>query len=71
MSRSHIDHKEICLFAEARVNLPRDKANEYRAQAARLREKLEGYLSEHPDLPLTSGNSAQQVDGCPRGTRQH
>jgi tRNA nucleotidyltransferase (CCA-adding enzyme) len=52
MSRTHIDHKEICSFAEARVNLPREKANEYRAQAARLREKLEGYLSDHPDFSL-------------------
>jgi hypothetical protein len=52
MSRVHVDHREICAFAEARVNLPRDKANEYRAQAARLREKLEGYLSEHPDFSL-------------------
>jgi tRNA nucleotidyltransferase (CCA-adding enzyme) len=52
MSRLHIDHKDICSFAEERVNLPRDKANEYRAQVARLRDKLEGYLSEHPDFSL-------------------
>jgi predicted nucleotidyltransferase len=39
-------------FAQERVNLPADKANEYRAQARRLREKLEGYLSEHPDFSL-------------------
>lgn len=29
-----------------------DKANEYRAQARRLREKLNGYLDEHPDFTL-------------------
>lgn len=52
MSRTHIDHREICAFAEARINLPREKANEYRAQAARLREKLEGYVSDHPDFSL-------------------
>ena len=34
------------------MNLPRDKASEYRAQARRLREKLDGYLSEHPDFTL-------------------
>ena len=34
------------------MNLPRDKANEYRAQARRLREKLDGYLDEHPDFTL-------------------
>ena len=39
-------------FAQDRVNLPRDKASEYRAQARRLREKLDGYLSENPDFTL-------------------
>ena len=34
------------------MNLPRDKASEYRAQARRLREKLDGYLSENPDFTL-------------------
>jgi len=34
------------------VNLPKDKADEYRAQARRLRERLEGYLNEHPDFTL-------------------
>ncbi len=52
MSRQHVDHSDIVRFAEDRVNLPQDKANEYRAQARRLREKLEGYLSEHPDFSL-------------------
>lgn len=52
MSRQHIDHSDIVRFAEDRVNLPRDKANEYRAQARRLREKLEGYLAAHPDFSL-------------------
>lgn len=52
MSRSHVDHKDIAKFAEDRVNLPKDKADEYRAQARRLREKLESYLNEHPDFSL-------------------
>ncbi|MBY5828650.1 nucleotidyltransferase [Rhizobium leguminosarum] len=52
MSRLHVDHADIVRFAEDRVNLPSDKASEYRAQARRLREKLEGYLSEHPDFSL-------------------
>ena len=34
------------------MNLPKDKADEYRAQARRLRERLEGYLAEHPDFTL-------------------
>jgi hypothetical protein len=52
MSRNHVDHAAIARFAEERVNLPKDKADEYRAQARRLRERLEGYLREHPDFTL-------------------
>src|SRR6202163_4580740 len=52
MSRAHIDHADIVKFAQERVNLPKDKADEYRAQARRLRERLEGYLAEHPDFTL-------------------
>ena len=52
MSRQHVDHADIVAFAEDRVNLPRDKANEYRAQARRLRERLDTYVSEHPDFTL-------------------
>ena len=52
MARQHVDHVDIARFAQDRVNLPRDKASEYRAQARRLREKLEGYLSENPDFTL-------------------
>jgi hypothetical protein len=52
MGRQHVGHDDIAAFAQDKVNLPRDKAEEYRAQARRLREKLEGYLSEHPDFTL-------------------
>ena len=45
MSRTHIDHRDLVRFAEEKVNLPKDKADEHRAQARRLREKLEGYIS--------------------------
>ena len=48
MGRQHVDHGEIVTFAQDRVNLPREKANEYRAQVRRLREKLEGYLRKLP-----------------------
>jgi hypothetical protein len=34
------------------VNLPKETADEYRGQARRLREKLEGYIAEHPDFTL-------------------
>lgn len=52
MSRDHVGHRDIVRFAEERVNLPQDKAQEYRAQARRLREKLEAYVDEHPDFTL-------------------
>ena len=52
MAREHVDHSDIVRFAKDKVNLPKDKADEYRGQVRRLREKLEGYLSEHPDFAL-------------------
>jgi hypothetical protein len=52
MSKQHIGHGDIAKFAQDRVNLPKDKADEYRAQARRLRDRLEGYLQEHPDFTL-------------------
>lgn len=52
MGRQHVGHDEIAAFAQDKVNLPKDTADEYRAQARRLREKLEGYLSQHPDFTL-------------------
>ncbi len=52
MARHHVDHKEIVNFALEKVNLPKDKADEYRAQVRRLREKLDGYIAEHPDFTL-------------------
>lgn len=52
MSRAHVDHREVSRFAEEKVNLPKDRADEYRAQAGRVREKLEAYISDHPDFAL-------------------
>lgn len=52
MARQHVDHAQIVRFADERVNLKRDDAAELRAQANRLRDKLEGYLDEHPDFEL-------------------
>lgn len=52
MAREHVDHADIVRFAEQRVNLKRDDATELRAQANRLRDKLEGYLADHPDFEL-------------------
>ncbi len=52
MARQHVDHSDIKTFAQDRVNLPKDKADEYRAQARRLRERLDTYVGEHPDFTL-------------------
>lgn len=52
MSRAHVDHKHLNSFAIDKVNLPQDKAREFREQVKRLREKLEGYLSDHPEFSL-------------------
>ena len=52
MGRQHVDHDDIVRFAQDKVNLPRDKANEYRAQARRLRERLEAYLADNEDFSL-------------------
>jgi tRNA nucleotidyltransferase (CCA-adding enzyme) len=52
MARQHIDHLELVAFAESRVNLPHDDAKVLRAQARGLRERLEGYLRDHPDFSL-------------------
>ncbi len=48
----HVSHRDIENFAQDRVNLPKAKADEYRAQVRRLRERLETYLNEHPDFSL-------------------
>lgn len=52
MAREHIDHKDIARFAEEKVNLPKEKAQQYREQAQRLQDKLEGYLADHDDFAL-------------------
>lgn len=52
MSKEHVGHADLVRFAEERVNLPKEKADEYRAQAQRLTDRLEGYLEEHPDFSL-------------------
>lgn len=52
MARKYVDHKDVAQFAHDKVNLPKVRADEYRAQARRVKEKLENYLSEHPDFSL-------------------
>ncbi|MFT3809968.1 MAG: CBASS oligonucleotide cyclase [Micropepsaceae bacterium] len=52
MGRQHVSHAELASFADDKVNLPKDKADQFRAQARGVREKIETYLSEHPDFSL-------------------
>jgi tRNA nucleotidyltransferase (CCA-adding enzyme) len=52
MAREHVNHSDIVQFAVDKVNLPKEKADEYRAQVRRLRERIENYLAEHKDFTL-------------------
>lgn len=52
MSTQHIAHGDITRFADDKVNLKREDAVEFRAQVNRLRDRLEQYLSEHPEFSL-------------------
>ena len=55
MSRAHVDHRDLVRFAEERVNLPKEKADEFRAQARRLREKLDAGTEETAVQNLRKG----------------
>jgi tRNA nucleotidyltransferase (CCA-adding enzyme) len=52
MSRDHVSQADLVRFADERVNLKRDDAADLRAQANRLRDRLETYLADHPDFAL-------------------
>ena len=52
MSLQHVAHKDIAKFADERVNLKQEDARELREQVWRLRDKLEQYISDHPDFEL-------------------
>lgn len=57
----HIGHAQIRDFAIEKVNVKRDDLTEYRAQANRLRAKLEKHIGEHPDYGLVKMRSAGSV----------
>jgi tRNA nucleotidyltransferase (CCA-adding enzyme) len=52
MASQHITHREISGFADQRVNLPRERAQEYRDQVNRLRERLETHIAANPGFAL-------------------
>ena len=49
---SEITHDDIARFAEDRINLPKDRVDEYRAQVNRLRERLEAKINDDPSFDL-------------------
>lgn len=52
MALEHVSHQTLKEFAEQRVNLPQDKANQYRKKVRGLRERLEKHFADHPDFEL-------------------
>jgi tRNA nucleotidyltransferase (CCA-adding enzyme) len=49
---SEIAHDDIAWFVGNRINLPKDKADEYRAQVNRLRDRLENKINDDPSFNL-------------------
>jgi len=49
---SEITHDDIARFANERINLPKETADEHRAQVNRLRERLEAKIDENPAFDL-------------------
>jgi len=47
-----VTHADIASFANDRVNLKSADVKEYRAQVGRLRDRLTGYIYEHPGFDL-------------------
>ena len=47
-----VSQGDIASFGQDKVNLPSDKAQVYREQVRNLRENLDRYVSEHPDMGL-------------------
>lgn len=47
-----ISQSDIVTFADEKVNLKSDRAQRYREQVRNLREHLDRYISEHPDIGL-------------------
>ncbi len=48
----YVPHSSLVSFADTSVNLKREDAAEYRKQVNGLREKLERYIKDHPDVGL-------------------
>jgi tRNA nucleotidyltransferase (CCA-adding enzyme) len=47
-----VTHSDVAAFATDRVNLSREKATIYREQVRNLREKMDRFIADHPDVGL-------------------
>ncbi|WP_405361964.1 CBASS oligonucleotide cyclase [Kitasatospora sp. NBC_00085] len=61
----YVDHGVLKAFAQSKVNVPKEEAKERRRQVNHLRERLEGYIKDHPDFDLVklraSGSTAKHT----------
>ncbi|MFE2347663.1 CBASS oligonucleotide cyclase [Kitasatospora cineracea] len=61
----YVDHDVLKTFALNKVNVPQEEAKERRRQVNHLRERLEGYIKDHPDFDLVklraSGSTAKHT----------
>lgn len=48
----YVQHEVLAAFGADTVNLPSDRAREYRAQGKRMRERLEKHIDAHPGYAL-------------------
>lgn len=56
-----VQHDVLATFARDHVNLPAGRVRDYRAQANRMREKLETHIAAHPDYALVKMLNAGSV----------
>lgn len=52
MRDQFVSHSDLVAFADSSVNLKRDDAKEYREQVNRLRDKMEAFIKDNPDVGL-------------------
>lgn len=64
-SRMEITDSDINTFVETRVNLKKDKVDEYRGQVSCLIENFDDYLSKHEDFSL---KKLLHFGSCAKGT---
>jgi tRNA nucleotidyltransferase (CCA-adding enzyme) len=56
-----VTHAALAHFAQSRVNVPSDTAKRRREQVAHLRERLESYVTAHPDYDLVKMRASGSV----------